>query len=474
MRIALIRSGRRISVSPFPDYLRHELTFSVLEQDYTRRGKIRTRNVKRSEFAHSKKDPSVVYVPAGFTYRVCRKIEQEGDDFDYTDVRELGLPKPFIKGLDPLRKWQREALARLFSSNAGIIWTATATGKTYLLQQFCKAFPTVRIIVTGQDSSPLESIYKYLLAEYGTDEVKALGVIGNASNPGRITICHVRSLLSSPIDDAQILIYDEVHGAAAPQRSSFLAQVAFANMYGFSASAEGRLDMKEPVIEGLFGPVIYELPYEAARDADLIAPVRVFMYQVVAPEISYDSHRLRMRYGIVRNDARNKMIARVADHFEGYNQIILAMDNLEHVFRLKQRLPDHIPVYSPKSMTKKRWAQLKKLKLIPEGYRPLQPKEEFWLERKFREGEVTKAICTSVWSQGTDLPNLEVLIRADGFPGKIQSLQIPGRVTRKIEGKEEGIVVDFIDAFGRSFENRSRQRIRNYKNIGYEVRVRTL
>jgi len=472
MKISIVRSGRLIHVKPFPESLESVLSFAMSQTEY-RRGKIFVTPDKVQMFSRAEDDPDLALVPAGFTHRVCSHLDAEGYEVEYTDVRDLGLEPPRIDRLDPLREFQKVALSRIFASVMGIVETATATGKSFLIYQICKAYPSARIIITSHDTPPLQTLYKKLRMEYG-DEVRGLGVVGKSSSGGRITLCHISSLLKAPIDEAQILLYDEVHGAAAPERAAKLAAVAFANMYGFSASPTGRLDKREPVIEGLFGPVIYRMSYLEAKDSGLVSNIVVHLYELHGVHRNYDTHWRRQLFGIVRNEARNQFIAKVAQRYGDKTQVIMAQDNLEHVFRLHQLLPTHVPVYAAKSMTPKRWKQLKRLGLIPEGYHSLYPGQEFQLAEQFRQGEIRKVICTSVWNEGIDLPNLEVLIRADGLPGKIQSVQIPGRVARKTDEKTEGIIVDFIDNFGRAFLQRSKTRIANYRASGYQIERRSL
>ena len=467
--ISIIRSGRVIAVDPFQDVLRSELTFSMVDFSMKRGGKISSQVRKEEMFYINPDNTTQALIPAGFTYRVCKKLNEAGfNDINYRDIRQLGLEQPDLSILDDLRDWQKEAVAAMLTSDGGTIWTSTASGKSFLIKKLVMVYPNTPIIITGHASQPLKAIYDDLCKDI-KHEISASGVIGPYFEGRRVNVVHIRSLLKAPVDKAKILVYDESHGAAAGQRSELLSKVAFANMYGFSASASGRLDKKEPVSEGLFGPVIYKMPYTEALASGLVSKVSVHLYPTDGWERDYDTFYKRMLIGVVRNDERNRVIAEVARKHDDLKQIVYVMDNLEHVFRLKKLLPDHVPVYGSGSMTGKRWNQLKRLGLIPEGYSPLQKGEEFRIAEKFRRGEITKAIATSCWGEGVDFPDLDMLIRADGSPGKIEAIQVPGRVARKVDGKTEGIIVDFTDRFGRVFENRAKQRLAHYKKLGYEI-----
>jgi superfamily II DNA or RNA helicase len=473
--IKIRRDGRRLFIEPFPEFLKQELVFLVKDTAFGKgrnAGKIKVQQVKEIMYVEDELSPGRFIVPAGFLYKIWTKLNAMGwerSDIDYKDLRELDLEEPQLDNLDPLRGWQAEALPQLLSSEGGVIHTSTATGKSFLIKQFCKLYPNTTIIVTGHVGKTLEDIYRYLVKEYGTDQVKGLASIGGDGDPGRITVCHIRSLLSAPIDKAKILIYDEVHGAASTQRVEFLSRVQAANMYGFTASL-CRLDDKDPFVEALFGPILYEKPYKEALAEGLVSRIDVHVYPVEGYLKDYKSYYRRQLYGIVRNNTRNKIVAQAARKYDSDGStVVFAFNNLEHVFRLKKLLPDYTPVYSPQSMTGKRYNQLLNDGLIPKDYKSLHPGEDFIIADKFFKGEIRKVIATSVWSEGVNLPELNTIVRAEGLPGNVQAVQLPGRVARKTETKNSGVVVDFNDVFHPTFLNRSKRRFKHYEDLGYSI-----
>ena len=89
------------------------------------------------------------------------------------------------------------------------------------------------------------------------------------------------------------------------------------------------------------------------------------------------------------------------------------------------------------------------------------------MRRDFETGVLRKVI-TTVWKEGVDFSFLEVLIRADGMTGEIPNTQIVGRLSRNSQ-KSTGILVDFIDQYGEWFENRSRTRMEQYSDKGWNI-----
>lgn len=475
--IEIIRRGRAVTVEPFPDYLRQPLTFAVRDMDFNYRGSISVSSHREEYFAEDETRPGRFVVPAGFTFRICQALQEHGvapDQIHYHDIRQLNIEAPQLDRLDECHDWQLEALSHIFSSDGGIVHCATASGKSWLIKQLCRILPHTRIVITGHVSEVLRDIYRELRPILGPDEITAYGTVGKGHAEARITVCHIRSLLQVPLEKVQLCIYDEVHGAAAEQRAEYLALIPSANLLGFTASL-GRTDAKDPVIEGLFGPVIYRKLHEQARDEGLVCPIVVHIYRITGPAMSGDVWLDRMYIGYIRNNLRNERIAMAVRKYNGLSTIVLAQNNLEHLFRLHRYLPDFVPVYAGGGFSNARWNKLKKAGLIPEDYRRLYTGEESRIADQFRNGEINQAICTSVWKEGVDFPNLQVLVRADGMPGEIDAVQIPGRVARwGDENKEAGIIVDFIDDFGDTFKKRSEQRLAHYRALGYPIEMKEL
>lgn len=480
--VEIIRDGRRIMIDPCPLDVKEELVFNITNQSYyyNKRKKgmdLFTDSTREHFFTDHPDKPDAVFALAGFYPRVKRTLKHIGYTHTFTDVRNLNLEDPDFsvleKGIfDPPYDWQADCLTRLLSAPEGRCKVWTGGGKSFLIAKMATLFPNTTQIVTCDKSQILRDIYKMIKAE--TDEVAGLGTVNNESEPSRITVCHHKSLLKAPVDKAKIVYVDECHTAAADQISQDLCNVAFANMYGFSASPEDRQDGKECRTEGLMGPILYELNYNEAKDKGLISEVEVTVYPYDGGEIpSYltKTFHKRLKFGYVRNKQRNRYIADVVKgDFANDKVMILCVDDLEHVFRLLQHLPDDFtPVYDPASFNKKK--NKKSFRdIVSPDYEPLAYGEQYNIADKFREGEIDKVVTTSIWETGVDLPELGVLVRADGGQSDISSIQAPGRVTRLKKGDNKGKVVDFTDNFGSTFNRRANKRISSYHKFGYTIK----
>jgi superfamily II DNA or RNA helicase len=405
----------------------------------------------------------------GFRRRIELFLQKNQIPYHLDNQQEL-LPEPDLSRLSSLRELQPEVLAAVAASYRGIIEAPTAAGKSFLVQQLCRAYPTLKILVTTKLASKVNDFYAALAA----DNIKVSLCDGGHRfiAESSVVVCNCLSLHKIPADWPQLLLYDEVHNAAAKGISTTLGRFISPNkwpkFFGLSASPKGRTDGAAKVIEGYFGSPIIEISYQTAEKVGLVSPIDVWVFNVTAPDqSSFKTKVSRDRNGLWRNRFRNRKIAEVARQMEEQGQVLIMVKTLEHALRLKKLLPDYQEVHAGASVGQ--WEKFRKADLVQQGMQPSVNVKE--LQQGFRDGTLKKAIATGVWGEGVDFPNLQFLIRADGEQGEIPSTQIPGRVSRIVEGKTKGIVVDFFDDFGDIFKNRSRRRIALYRSKGWNVRM---
>ncbi len=420
-------------------------------------------------------DNGSIICPAGLTHRICKKLLSRQWDYQLVDLRGKLLPEPRLDLLPPpsqLRYRQGEALASVFCHDGGVIEGATGYGKTFLIRGVCQAYPETQIIVATARAEVAKSIYKRLKPFIPEDELGLMGAGGNKSR--RVTVSTLKSLGKCNLSQCRLFMCDECHEAAAPTYAPVIARINEARMFGFSASPEGRHDGKDLLVEAMFGPKIFVLPYDEAQDHDVVAKINVHMVVVQGDKIDYTADVARQRHGLWRNSLRNRMIAAVASHpvetlllteeLPAEPQILILVDKVEHGLRIRKLLPDWTFVYAGVSNEQRENFVAAGLMSQGEGLSP-QLRDDY--REKFESGQLRRAIATGVWNTGVDFVHLDILIRADGGSGEIGNTQLPGRLSRG----ELGILVDFMDSFDESFERRSKVRRRSYKNKKWDVRI---
>ncbi len=405
--------------------------------------------------------------PAGFTTRICGILKKFGYEYELVDLRDLPPLKLNLNNLIQLRDTQDEALAAIISHDCGIIAAPTAYGKSYLIRQTCLIYPEAPILIVVPSISVSQMHYNSLSRLLPRGDVGIIG--GGKKEIARVTVTTRQSLMRAPIEDCRILLYDEVHEAAAPRVSEVLAYIRNARMFGFTASPVGRGDCAEPVIEGLFGPVIYALDYQEAVKKGIVSQIYVNMNPVKSGEsvsTMYSRKTTRFRHGIWFNQERNSIVCNAARKYDSDTQVLITVNTVQHALVLKQLLPEFEVCYN--SLTKGSYETLVNRGVIPRDYNPISLEDRLRMQEEFENRRLLKVIATPIWNIGVSFDTLEVLVRADAGSGEIGNIQVPGRLSRIADGKSGAKLEDFGDEFDRYFRNRALERIRSYRSRGWE------
>jgi superfamily II DNA or RNA helicase len=216
----------------------------------------------------------------------------------------------------------------------------------------------------------------------------------------------------------------------------------------------------------MFGPVLFDFSYQESVDAGAVVPIECHIYSIhKVGSKKYTSSTAIKRHGLWRNPWRNKKIAELAMLHKD-KQVLILCDTVDHVMHLKRRLPDAVTAYS--SCSKERYKEYTEGGFTDEPY--LTSKGLTGIREKLESGDIKLCISTMVFKEGVDFKSLGCLIRADGASGEIPSTQIPGRVSRTCDGKDVGILIDFMDLFDKRLRSKSVTRVTSYKRKGWTVK----
>jgi DNA repair protein RadD len=467
MQVLIRRSGNMIQVVP------SMASLLVPALQYTKRiQKGGGRECEYQERQLSEIYEDSLIAPAGLTSRVAAVLRAEGYQIQYQDLRQHRLPLPDLSRLEPLREGQEPVLAAIISSDCGIIEAPTGAGKSFMIRQLCRIWPTARIVVCSYSKDIVRMLYTELLELLPPEEVGLVGD-GSCQNDRRVVCVVDKSLMKLDLEDIDIFIYDEVHRAAAEMTKNTIYKCRNARMWGFSASPKGRADGADMETEAMFGPQIATLTYEEVQKTGSIVPMIVFRVSCshLRPIVANTQTAVE-RHGLWRNEDRNELIAQMVGWVDQYfppdQQILIAVKSVEHAVHLGSYLPDFKLVYA--TMDPDRRESWERWGLIKKGDHPLTAHAREQARLDFRDGKLRRAIATGVWSTGVDFPGLNVVIRADGQRSTIQATQVPGRATRSNDGKKEyGIVIDFDDKFHDTLANRALGRFRHYRKKGWTI-----
>lgn len=375
-----------------------------------------------------------------------------------------------LAGKIEFRPRQEECLRLISRVPCGIIKAVTGFGKTTLIGAAAQLFPEARIDVITKSVDVAERIVRSLKRF-----VPKVGMIGDGfKHRERVTVITAGSLQHAD-GDADFMFADEVHQLATVNFSTALAaRYRNSRNFGMSATPYARMDNAHAVLEPLFGPMVFDLPYQEAVELGLVVPVKVTWLPI---RLSHNPaerfrHRVaRKRHGIWTNHARNSMIAAAVREYPEDYQILILVETIEHAVHLGSLLPEFTLMYS--QMAPYDCTAYKRAKLLPADYKPLSDIQKHDMRGQFETGTLRKVIATDVWSTGVDFEQLNVLVRADDRDSDIVDVQGPGRVSRTYTApdgtvKEFGEVIDCMDTFDSTFYRKSAGRRDSYKLLGWE------
>lgn len=424
-----------------------------------------------------------VYVLAGYLPRIQSIFAREGIEFGYARLDRPDYPRPDYENLRraipdmELLYGQDAVLGFMTVADRGTFKAPTGYGKSYLARALCALYPTARIAICGPGQDIVKTTYERLL-----QVTPRVGRIGDGKyEPDQITVCTAQSLKRLPVDDLDFFIYDEVHTAPAPAYQEYIARIRRPKMFGLSANLTGRADGADIVIEGLFGPKLFEVSYQTAVEHGIVLPIDVHVvdFNSTIAQFSaarYSSHVARRRWVYWRNEPRNRCIAdyvrnELPKHTQsGDPQVLILVETLEHALILRRHLPDYRLVYASSDVDKLR--EMEQADLFSPERDGLDSKAREKIRRDFEQQIERKVIATGCWGTGVDFPALDALVVAGGPASEIVSTQWPGRVSRVDRsggGKTKGIVVDLDDRGDPWAHERFQKRFGVYKEKGWKI-----
>jgi superfamily II DNA or RNA helicase len=239
-----------------------------------------------------------------------------------------------------------------------------------------------------------------------------------------------------------IVIVDEAHHVASIPTDREIADGKIGMYYkfltgclspmriGLTATTDKDGSERAMAAEGLLGPVIGRFTFEDAVKAERIAKPRV---KLIAVPINTNIRELSTYHdiyniGVVFNRIRNNIVTDfIAEQAKAGKTSLAFVKLLEHADIL---------------------VNLLKNKGVPCEYvsGEISGKERERIKLLLESGEVKCVVATSAWREGVNIPKLDMVINVAGYLSEKTALQMAGRALRVSEGKEEGVIVDFLDS----------------------------
>lgn len=370
------------------------------------------------------------------------------------------------------REYQKDAVEAVLKQKRGRIWARPRSGKTIIEIMFhaqLNIVPHISICQSIDIAYQTKEKFEIFLPQV------PVGVVGDGRcdvKPDGITIITIQSAIAAYnkkyelqpkekkealfekaiekdrvkklIENAKIVWVDECHHAASDSYRFILTQIEKAAYIVGGSGTLFREDNTDLYIEGLVGPLIYEINYSDLIEGGYLVAPTIHMIKLprnIKP--SGDTYPTIYKECITENEYRNGIIKRVVRNLESRDKSsMILVSKIKHGEILQKLIPGSIFLQG-KDTSDFRIKTLKDLK-----------------DKKLM------ILITTLGNEGLDIPSLDAVIIAAGGKSAIlifQRLRCLTPYKTDTEEKKHAIVVDFLDA-NKYLRAHSNKRKRLYKS----------
>ena len=358
-----------------------------------------------------------------------------------------------------LREYQKNAVEAALKARNGVLVSPCGSGKSEMGLEIAARISgrTLWIVHTWDLANQIlnRAAIRYNIPKESYGQIAA----GKVNIGDVFTVATVQTL--SRIDLAKIqnefdcIIVDECQHVCSSadkvtQFEKVITSLCSPYLYGITATPY-RADGLERCMFALLGDVIHEVPQSAV--AGNTVPVRVkFVSTNYTPDIDDITdgdgtlNYAKLISDITENVKRNEVIIQQIFEASRNGAVLVLSDRINHL----EDLETEITMYSPYNI---KCARLGIASTKAEKERRAR------ILTDLNSGALNVVFATyKLAKEGLDVPNLRTVVFATPQKDKTTVIQSAGRVARKAEGKEYGMVIDFSDDFGllRGYEKKRR------------------
>jgi superfamily II DNA or RNA helicase len=308
---------------------------------------------------------------------------------DTFKVVQLKKDKIVPKFSDKLRPYQRDAIQSLCDNNGGILSMPTGSGKTYTALEFLEQYKKRTLVIVPTT---------YLVEQW------------KAQSPDYVDVRTYQGIKDySILNDYDIVVFDECHHVAAATLYKIAMKLKEQVVVGLSATPT-REDNEEMKMYGALGKIVYQISLRELINQGYLCDANVMWIDLAPLDDKLENYQDYYTEYIVNNDERNNAIVSMCDT----KKILILVGQIDHGKMLLDMLKD---------------------------------KDAVFLCSKSKEMDVEHRIiiATSIFDEGVDLPDREVIIMAAGGKSSVKCTQRIGRVLRTHPDKNKALIIDFID-----------------------------
>jgi superfamily II DNA or RNA helicase len=359
-------------------------------------------------------EPSTSSFPAGFRDAVTKQAKADAIKVEWVDKRTCPAKVDPRADVSWLRDYQLEAINA--PSERGVFWHVTGAGKTEIMVAKAEQLPIKWAVFTA-DATLLQQTAERFAKRTGED----VGFIGDGKfAPKRVTIAMFqtvyRKLLARDKATTEWLrgldgvMVDECHQVPAGTFYRVVMSTARAYYrYGFSGTPFARGDKKSIFLWGSIGPVIHRVTAERLIEAGVLAQPTIRMVPVRQRSLGTTWASV-YRESVSQSALRNDTLIRIAKRAD--KPCFLFVKEISHGKHLERELR----------------AAGEKVEFVWGDKDTPQRKAAL---RRLAHGDTDILVCSVVFQQGVDIPELQSVIIGSAGKSTIMALQSLGRGTRR-------------------------------------------
>lgn len=385
-------------------------------------------------------------IPSGF----CHLISNVTNIVDNRLETGPDISLPWRNRPYPLRDYQEEALNRMGQTYRGIVNMATGLGKTLTSIHAIRRFKKKTLIVCPS-ASIADNFYEELCKAFGDNRVGYFG--GGKKKIKDITVAiaasvnnHVEKFKQA---DLGLVIFDETHHLAASTFYSISAGLSnTGRMYGLTAT-NFRSDGKDVMIEAGVGPAIIKRDLVWGIKNNWLADPCFIVREIETVGKDHPGDKIKnYKEHILKDVSMNdRIISDAQKSINAGKSTLILVKEIEHGKAIAEKLG--LPFATGTNKKSRQYV--------------------IDLNNEKIQGLIGTAQCIG---EGTDTKNVDVLIMANFPASKGPLWQNLGRGLRIHKGRNKLIVLDYIPKGSKMLERHAKQRIKFYREITNNVRVK--
>lgn len=383
-----------------------------------------------------------------------------------------------------LYPYQESAVNTILLRKNGILVSPCGSGKTQMALEIIARIGGKALWLTHtgelltQSMDRAKSCFDLPSNAYGTITAGKVN-IGSAITFATVqTMCNID--LKQYAREWDVVIVDECHKAIGTPTKIMQFYKVLSNLQarykiGVTATPK-RADGLERCMTALLGNIEHTIPKEEVKK--FTCPVKVKKIEtdykpnldvVLAGDgtIVYSS----LINDLIQNQERNEKIARdikvrllAGFNHEKNEKFLVLSDRVEHLTKLRELIVEKMIEYGyPRPADR-----IKQLMALSNSKKAREERRQ--VLKDLNDGKINVVLATyALAKEGLDVPNLNYVVFASPQKDETTVTQSAGRVGRKAEGKEYGVVIDYVDSNFGMLAGFSKKRNSVYKKLEYEI-----